>query len=170
MKFTPFGSRQCLPDNKILKLVQFSLPGVWIKELIIQGFDSANQEFTDLVQLCKSLETSKKNFQKQGEGNHKKKKKPGSPVNATNLSSQLRAKGIRKTIGRGCKNQKNYICALYIYLEMIWNRGRWCNHKPITRSLLGKPLMAAEQVVSSSRAPRSVWSNKKIWVILWTTR
>ena len=57
-KFPTFGEGQCLPDNEILKLVEFSLPREWKKELIIQGFDSATQSLTELVEFCKSLDNS----------------------------------------------------------------------------------------------------------------
>ena len=72
-KFPPFGAGQCLPEDKILKLVEFSVPKEWQKELIIQGFDSSTQGLTELVELYERLKTAEEIFQTQGEGNHQNK-------------------------------------------------------------------------------------------------
>ena len=73
-KSPPFGEVQNLPEDKILKLVQFSIPKEWQKELIIQGFDSATQGLTDIVEFYKRLETAEDILNMQGEGDHKNKK------------------------------------------------------------------------------------------------
>ena len=74
-KFPPFGAGQRLPEDKILELVEFSLPEKWQKSLVVQGFDSATHGLTELVEFCESLETAKEIFQTQGVGNHENKKK-----------------------------------------------------------------------------------------------
>ena len=61
-KFPPFGAGQRLLEDKILKLVEFSLPKDWKKELIIQGFDSAIQGLTKIVKFCEHLETAEEIF------------------------------------------------------------------------------------------------------------
>ena len=71
----PSRQRQRLPENKILDMVEFSLPKECQKELIIQDFDSATQGLTDLIEFCDCLETAEEIFQTQGEGNHQNKKK-----------------------------------------------------------------------------------------------
>ena len=90
-KFPPFGTWQRPPYNKILDLVEFSLPKEWQKELIIQGFDSVTQGLTELVEFFERLDTAEEIFQTQGDGNNKNQQKR-SPVNATNPPSQRRAK------------------------------------------------------------------------------
>ena len=57
-KFLPFEVGQRPPEGKILKLVEFSLPKKWQKELIPQGFDSTTQGLMELVELFKHLETA----------------------------------------------------------------------------------------------------------------
>ena len=73
-KLPPFRVVQCLPEDKILELVYFSLLKECQKELIIQGFESATQGLTELVKFCEQLDTAEKHFQTQGEGNHQNKK------------------------------------------------------------------------------------------------
>ena len=72
-KSPPFGEVQHLLEDKILKLVEFSIPKEWQKELIFKGFDSATQGLTKLVDFCDRLKTAEEKFQTQGEGNHPKK-------------------------------------------------------------------------------------------------
>ena len=72
--FLTFGAGQHIPEENILKLVEFSLPKEWQKELIIQGFDCSTQDPTDLVEFCERLETAEEIFQTQGEGNHQNQK------------------------------------------------------------------------------------------------
>ena len=55
-------------------MVEFSLPKEWQKELIIQGFDSANLGFAELAEFCERLETAEEIFHTQGEVNHQKRK------------------------------------------------------------------------------------------------
>ena len=69
-----FGAGQHIPEENILKLVEFSLPKEWQKELIIQGFDSSTKGLAELVEFCERLETAEEIFQTQGEGNHQNKK------------------------------------------------------------------------------------------------
>ena len=57
-KFPPFGAVQSLSEDEILDLVEFSLSNEWQKELIIQGFDSATQGLTNIVEFCKHLENA----------------------------------------------------------------------------------------------------------------
>ena len=66
-KFPSFGAGQRLPEDEILKLVEFSLPKEWKKELIIQGFDSATQGLTKIVEFCECLEKAEEIFQMQDE-------------------------------------------------------------------------------------------------------
>ena len=74
-KLPSFGEVQRLPEDEIIKLVDFSLPKEWQKELIIQGFNSVTQGLTGIVKFCERLETAEKIFQTQGEGNHQNKNK-----------------------------------------------------------------------------------------------
>ena len=73
-KFPPLGAKQRLLDDKIIKLTELSLLKEWQKQLIIQVFDSATHELTDIVEFRESLETAKDIFHMQGEGKHKNKK------------------------------------------------------------------------------------------------
>ena len=57
-KFPPFRAGKRLPEDDILKLVEFSPPKQWEKELIIQGFDSATQVLAEIVNFCERLETA----------------------------------------------------------------------------------------------------------------
>ena len=61
-KIPPFGAGQRLPEDDILDLVEFSLLKEWQKKLIIQGFKSANQGLTDLVEFCDCLKTAEEIF------------------------------------------------------------------------------------------------------------
>ena len=70
----PFGTRQRLPEDYILKVVEFSPPKEWQQKLIIQGFDSATQGLTELVEFYERLETAEEIFQTQGEGSHQNRK------------------------------------------------------------------------------------------------
>ena len=54
----PFRARQCLPEEEIIELVEFSLIKEWQKNLTIQGFDSATQGLMYLVDFCECLETA----------------------------------------------------------------------------------------------------------------
>ena len=62
-KFLPFGARQHPLEDEILELGESSLPKEWQKELIIQGFDSATQVLTELVEFFECLETAEEIFQ-----------------------------------------------------------------------------------------------------------
>ena len=72
-KFPHFGIVQGLPDKDILELVKLLMPQEWQKELIIEGFDSATQGLAELVEFYECLETAKKIFHTQGEGQQKDK-------------------------------------------------------------------------------------------------
>ena len=87
----PFGAGQCLPEDEILELVELSLPKECQKELIIQGFESATQGLTELVDFCECLKTAEEIFQTKCEGNHqnKKTKQPGER-HQSNKSAQIR--------------------------------------------------------------------------------
>ena len=58
-KFPLFGAGQQLPEYEILNLVEFSLPKEWQKELIVQGFYSATQGLTDLIEFCERRKIAK---------------------------------------------------------------------------------------------------------------
>ena len=71
--FPPFREVKRLPDDEILELAEFSLPKERKKELMIQGFDSATQGLTELINFCERPETAENFFHMQGEVNHQKK-------------------------------------------------------------------------------------------------
>ena len=68
--FHYFRIAQGLPDDDILKRVEFSLHREWHEELIIQGLDSETQGLTENFEFCERLDTSEEIFHMQGEGNH----------------------------------------------------------------------------------------------------
>ena len=73
-KFPPFRAGQCLPEDEILELVEFSLLKEWQKEVIIQGLYSTTQGLTELVKFCERLETAEEILKTQGEGNQQNRK------------------------------------------------------------------------------------------------
>ena len=120
--FSPFGSRQRLPDENILELVEFSLPKEWQKQLIIQGFDSETQGLTDLIKFCEHLETDEEIFHTQGEGIQQNKKQSGERHQS---SKSEQRKGSNKTVKPSEEdtnkkpNRKTYLCDLYMELDLI---------------------------------------------------
>lgn len=76
-KIPPFVINPGLTGNKILDTVEFLLPMECQKELIIQGFDSATQGLTELVEFYERLETPKEIFHTQDEEQHQNQKKAG---------------------------------------------------------------------------------------------
>ena len=76
----PFGKNQGLPDDKIIKLINFVLPCEWHKHLLIQGFNSVSNILNELVEFCYLLNTSVYIFYNKGDGTQQKK---------TNQSSEI---------------------------------------------------------------------------------
>ena len=102
----PFGQVQGLSEDKILELVEFTLPHKWKNQLIVQGPDLAGKSLNELVEFCKHLKTDKEIFYGRGYGSNPPKN-PISPVPVTtNHRRYQREKPDRKTLERGCKNSK----------------------------------------------------------------
>ena len=73
-KFPPFGAVKCVPEDKILEQIEFSLKKEREMEFIIQGFEYTNRGLLKLVKFCDCLETAEEIFQKQGEEIYQNKK------------------------------------------------------------------------------------------------
>ena len=69
-----FGDTQGLPEYDILDRVELYLPRECQQELLIRGFDSMTQKFTELFQFYECLETSEEILHTQVEGPHQKQK------------------------------------------------------------------------------------------------
>ena len=49
-----------LPEDEILDLLEFGIPGAWQKAMLLQDFDPQVHTVTDFVQFCERLETLEK--------------------------------------------------------------------------------------------------------------
>ena len=143
-KFPPFGEGQRVPYDEILNMVEFSLLKKWQKELIIQGFDSANQCLMDIFEFCERLETAEKIFQMQGEGNHqtKKTKQSGerhqSAKLAQNKGSNRSANQLEKDANKKKKKKKkSLVCPM---------------HGP------GNYMNSCKVILAQAKAMKSTWS------------
>ena len=72
---TQFGTSQLIPDNEIIKLVDFTLPCNWHKKILVQGFNSTSNSLNELVEFCEHLEAPGEIFQDKGDGTQTKKTK-----------------------------------------------------------------------------------------------
>ena len=61
--FPLLRANQSLTEDLILDIVEFLLPQEQQNELLIKGFDSATQGFTEIVEFCEFFETSEEIFQ-----------------------------------------------------------------------------------------------------------
>ena len=68
--FSPFGTSQVLPDDKLVKLADPALPLKWQRQLLSQVFYSSSKSLNKLVDLCELLDMSGEILHKKGEGSH----------------------------------------------------------------------------------------------------
>ena len=123
-KLPPFGAGHRLLEENILKLVDFSLPKEWKKELITQGLESATQGLTELVKFCEHLETAEETFQMQGE-----KTKQSGELHQYAKSAQSKrwnqaAKPPEEDAKKIKPKRKTHLCALWMALVTTWTHAR----------------------------------------------
>ena len=92
------------------------------KKLIIQGFDSATQGLTEIVEFCKRLENAEGIFHTQGEVNHKKNQTVRRTPPIRQVGTEKMVKPGRKTLRRGCKQRTKKEKPTCVPSEWTWKR------------------------------------------------
>ena len=58
-----------LPEDKLLELLEFSLPEKWQVAMLLQDFDPTNHSLEDFVAFCTRLEMAYDDISKEGRKN-----------------------------------------------------------------------------------------------------
>ena len=57
--FPPYqGSTQCLPPDKVLEHLEFAVPNLWQKQMVLHGFNALENSLIGFVEFCERIETS----------------------------------------------------------------------------------------------------------------
>ena len=51
-QFPPFEDNQEIDDEEIIDIIEFGIPGLWQKSMVLQGFDPMENTLADLVAFC----------------------------------------------------------------------------------------------------------------------
>ena len=55
----PFQKNQGLSEDKLIGIIEFALPCKCHQQILVQGFDSAENILNKIVKLCKQFEMAK---------------------------------------------------------------------------------------------------------------
>ena len=55
-KFPPFKSNQSFKDDKLVEVLQYSLPAAWQREMRLQGFVPEEKTLSEVVKFCERME------------------------------------------------------------------------------------------------------------------
>ena len=146
-KFPHFIARQHLPEDKILELVEFSLPKECQKELLIQGFDSTTQGLMELVNFCKRLKTAEEVFQTQGEVNHQNKK--------------TKQSGERHQSAKSAQSKGSYQAANPSEEDSNKNKTQNKTSSVCLLHGLGHDMSLCKVILAQSKAMKSTWSTAR---------
>ena len=89
----PFVNSQRLSEDGVIKLLEYSLPDEWQRQMLVQGFKSGSKDLHDLIELCGSLETVEEIYQGKYNGERKHPYKTTKEIGSGNKLATLDSTG-----------------------------------------------------------------------------
>ena len=95
--FPPFGGvEQKLPRDEVLEHLEFAIPNVWQKQMVMQGFVTLEHTVEDFVEFCERMEFGEEAYDSshasQKANTRTGAREAGSKQSANNSSSSLKRK------------------------------------------------------------------------------
>ena len=95
--FPPFGGvEQKLPRDEVLEHLEFEIPNVWQKQMVMQGFVTLEHTVEDFVEFCERMEFGEEAYDSshasQKANTRTGAREAGSKQSANNSSSSLKRK------------------------------------------------------------------------------
>ncbi len=141
------------PPEKIVEILEYSIPAKWRTALDLKGFDSTEKTKAELILECEALERSEQANKANGNHEFNNNKKRGKKRNSADFDSETSSNGQNNSSngnGNGNGNERTFYCKVHGPCASHPSKKCFVLH-PELRKRVGKDGKTTAAVKSSTR-------------------